>query len=136
MDTRVRQYGIAATQKPLWRRMSTLALLHPTISLILLFWAWKALLFAIIVNSPGSGYDTSTTLLPFGVSNTVERSHIPRFSSIFLRFVRWDSIYFVQIAERGYLFEQEWAFGCGYAKLLSLLSFCTSPFSALIRLSC
>ena len=36
-------------------------------------------------------------------------------------FVRWDAIYFIQIAHRGVLFEQEWAFGWGFAKLLTLV---------------
>ena len=37
---------------------------------------------------------------------------------------RWDAVYFVAIAERGYRFEQEWAFGWGYTRLLSWLSKC------------
>ncbi|KAH2444774.1 ER membrane glycoprotein subunit of the GPI transamidase complex-like protein [Aspergillus fumigatus] len=39
-----------------------------------------------------------------------------------IRFVRWDSIYFVHAAEHGYVFEQEWAFGYGYTRLLALLA--------------
>lgn len=29
------------------------------------------------------------------------------------RFTSWDAIYFVSVAKRGYVFEQEWAFGTG-----------------------
>jgi GPI mannosyltransferase 2 len=126
MDVRRKQSGTTATGTDVWRQISALFLLYPIISLTLLFWAWKSLLFVIIVNSPGPGYDTSTTLLPSQRSDALSAlSQHPHFSSAFLKFVRWDSIYFIQIVERGYLFEQEWAFGFGYTKLLTLLSSCT-----------
>jgi phosphatidylinositol glycan class V len=44
-----------------------------------------------------------------------------------LKFVRWDSIYFVHIAQYGYLFEQEWAFSYVYGGLAKFLSACTLP---------
>jgi hypothetical protein len=75
---------------------------HPIRSLTALFVVWKALLFLIVANCPGPGYDTSTTLL----AEADESARI-------LKFVRWDAIYFVRAAERGYLFEQEWAFSYG-----------------------
>ncbi|CRG84749.1 phosphatidylinositol glycan, class V [Talaromyces islandicus] len=76
---------------------------HPIRSLAVLFVVWKALLFLVVAYCPGPGYDTSTTLL----TETDESARI-------LKFVRWDAIYFVRTAERGYLFEQEWAFSYGY----------------------
>lgn len=43
-------------------------------------------------------------------------------SRILLRLVRWDSVYFVNIAHRGYLYEQEWAFGRGFMFLTGQLA--------------
>jgi phosphatidylinositol glycan class V len=42
--------------------------------------------------------------------------------SYVLKFVGWDSVYFVHIVQNGYVFEQEWAFGYGYTKTLSFLT--------------
>lgn len=97
-----------------WDSLCNLAITHPVKALTLSFVVWKFLLLVIIVCSPGPGYDTSTTLLrPEWPEQTNLRSSL-------LRFVRWDSIYFVRIAERGYEFEQEWAFG--YGRTLSFFS--------------
>ena len=68
----------------------------------------KLLLAFVALGSLGRGYDTSTSLA------------LPEAGTI-ARWVRWDAIYFTQIARRGYLFEQEWAFGWGFTRLLSLL---------------
>lgn len=98
-----------------WDSLCNLAIVHPIKALTISFVVWKFLLLVIIAYSPGPGYDTSTTLLfPEWPDQTTLQSSL-------LRFVRWDSIYFVRIAERGYRFEQEWAFGYpGYT--LSLFS--------------
>ncbi|KAL8926314.1 MAG: hypothetical protein Q9172_001823 [Xanthocarpia lactea] len=37
------------------------------------------------------------------------------------KLTRWDAIYFTNIAHRGAVFEQEWAFGWGYAKVVGIL---------------
>ena len=79
---------------------------RPKILLTLGFTIWKSLLFAIALASPGSGYDTSTTLLH------------PSLDALSRPFVRWDAIYFTQIAQRGYLFEQDWAFSWGFTRLI------------------
>lgn len=83
---------------------------NPVRSLTLAFWLWKALVFIVVVACPGPGYDTSTTLLPY----EDEGDSLP----LPLRFTRWDSIYFLHIAEHGYVFEQEWAFS--YPRFLGL----------------
>lgn len=82
--------------------MSTL---HPLVTLTGAFVAWKTLLLLIAWSAPGDGYDTSTTLLSYGN-----------------KLVRWDAIYFVQMAQRGHKFEQEWAFGMGISTILSTIS--------------
>lgn len=98
---------------------------HPLRSLTVLFWLWKALLFLVVVACPGPGYDTSTTLLPAltpHLSDVTSPVNHTGSLSIPLRFVRWDSIYFVHTARNGYVFEQEWAFGYGYTKVLRFLA--------------
>lgn len=75
----------------------------------------------VAITSPGPGYDTSTDLA-FASSNTnatlpVGLHHVAQ------RLTRWDGIYFVTIAARDYVHEQEWAFGYGFTKLIAL---CTS----------
>lgn len=70
-----------------------------------IFVIWKTLLLFVAWLAPGDGYDTSTTLLPH--TN---------------KLVRWDAIYYVQIAHRGHVFEQEWAFGTGLSTILSTIS--------------
>ncbi|PGH08492.1 hypothetical protein AJ79_05981 [Helicocarpus griseus UAMH5409] len=106
----------------------------PLSTLSVLFVLWKLLLLLVIVTSPGPGYDTSTTLLPLTTGKNATGTLLgdgangslkkwwssPLMPESLLKLVRWDAIYFVNIARRGYLFEQEWAFGYGYTlKFLS-----------------
>lgn len=96
---------------------------HPVRSLSVAFWLWKALLFIVVVACPGPGYDTSTTLLSTYARPIATTSSIASWSSALLqKFVRWDSLYFLHVSQKGYVFEQEWAFGYGYTKLLSFLA--------------
>jgi hypothetical protein len=101
---------------PLFAKL--LRLDNPIRSLTLAFWSWKVLLYIVVAACPGSGYDTSTSL----ISYAADQSIVAQSNSLSgpLKFARWDSIYFLDIAEKGYLFEQEWAFGWGYTKLLSI----------------
>ena len=92
--------------------------------LVALFCIWKFLLFSIIALAPGPGYDTSSTLLidtesPVEPATKVEQvaTSVP----YVWKFVRWDAVYFSQIARRGYVFEQEWAFGPGFPAVVGLL---------------
>jgi GPI mannosyltransferase 2 len=81
------------------------------------FVAWKTTLALIALASPGPGYDTSTTLLGWS-------SEQPPYLS---KFVRWDAIYFTQIAQHGHIHEQQWAWGIGYPALLSASARCMCP---------
>ncbi|KAL2350110.1 GPI mannosyltransferase 2 [Cryomyces antarcticus] len=97
----------------------------PLKTLFLVFILWKLLLLLIAVLSPGPGYDTSTVILlrssltssEHGVSTA--ESLIARLT---IKLLRWDAIYFAKIAERGYLHEQEWAFGWGFTRLVSFIA--------------
>ncbi|KAJ9639629.1 ER membrane glycoprotein subunit of the GPI transamidase complex-like protein [Knufia peltigerae] len=99
---------------------------HPVATLSALFLAWKSLLLLIILTSPGLGYDTSSSLLlSVGGKNENENaitgylSGTPnQIESPWLKFVRWDAIYFTQMAEHGHVFEQEWAFGIGISSTI------------------
>ena len=83
---------------------------YPKSSLAAFYVLWKFLLLLVAIASPGAGYDTSTTLLSQPQSLLTSK------------LVRWDAIYFTEVAHRGYLFEQEWAFGWGYTHILKLLT--------------
>lgn len=96
---------------------------HPKIFLVLNFIAWKVVLLCIALTSPGPGYDTSTELLrPFpdlAQANSSIKSELAlRLRSL----VRWDAIYYTQVARRGYLWEQEWAFGWGFTNFIAVIS--------------
>lgn len=98
---------------------------NPIRSLSLAFWLWKAFVFLIIIGCPGPGYDTSTGLLPYqesAASGAKLEAIRPAPFSFPLKLVRWDSIYFVHIVRDDYVFEQEWAFGYGYTRILSFLT--------------
>ncbi|OTB10422.1 glycosyltransferase family 76 protein [Daldinia sp. EC12] len=90
----------------------------PIKSLIGSFLAWKTLLLCFVIGSSvGPAYDTSTTLL----SPEITSSHESLFD-LATKLTRWDSIYFIEASRRGYLFEQEWAFGLGFPTIISYLS--------------
>ncbi|KEQ75587.1 mannosyltransferase [Aureobasidium namibiae CBS 147.97] len=105
-------------------RSSSSPLLADVRTLACLFVLWKLLLLCIAYASPGPGYDTSTTLLFARAQsalseNTLLEDFAKRLAS---KLVRWDALYFVSVAHRGRLFEQEWAWGWGYTNLLGLIS--------------
>ena len=86
----------------------------PYQTLIAAFLAWKGLLLAIAAGScVGPSYDTSGSLL---LSDGPANQSVP---TLVTRLTSWDAIYFIQNAKRGYLFEQEWAFGLGLPSLIS-----------------
>ena len=88
--------------------------------LITRFVLWKALLLLIVWACPGPGYDTSTSLLQ--ATNGHGRASTPILHAPARNLVRWDAVYFIHIAQHGYRFEQEWAFGPGFPLLVDRLS--------------
>ncbi|KAL4735702.1 GPI mannosyltransferase 2 [Aspergillus similis] len=114
----------SSASKPTVRLPCVLDLSRPVKSLTVAFWIWKAILFVAIICSPGLGYDTSSSLLPLLANGSVEAAQDRKSLSlpIPLKFVRWDSIYFVHIGQAGYVFEQEWAFSSTYGYLVNALS--------------
>ncbi|KAL9106527.1 MAG: hypothetical protein Q9227_008442 [Pyrenula ochraceoflavens] len=100
---------------------------RPLFCLACLFFTWKLLLAVCVIASPGIGYDTSTTLLlrrDIEPSLEIDRlhsvAHDARQQSYSLwKFARWDAIYFLSAIRRDYLYEQEWAFGQGFVKVVS-----------------
>lgn len=99
----------------------------PRKSLVLLFGVWKLVLLLAALSSPGAGYDTSTSILFRRYGLTAEQhEQAPIYhrlcGDLARKLVRWDAVYFVEIANRGYVFEQEWAFARGFTSLVNLLA--------------
>jgi len=99
---------------------------HPYRSLVVLFVLWKGLLLLIACLSPGSGYDTSTNLLfQLETATSTRNTVLQRIADLVSeKLVRWDAIYFASIAQHGYVYEQEWAFGWGFAMLSRVVARC------------
>jgi phosphatidylinositol glycan class V len=98
----------------------------PAWALLGLFVAFKTLLLAVALLSPGPGYDTSTNLLMAAPDTSSNLLAAPDTSTNLLaalahRLTRWDAIYFTAVARRGaYVFENEWAFGWGMTTAIRL----------------
>ncbi|KAK4937373.1 ER membrane glycoprotein subunit of the GPI transamidase complex-like protein [Elasticomyces elasticus] len=93
---------------------------HPRLLLFSIFVAWKLLIVLVALASPGVGYDTSTSLLPWYHGDQSVVSATPTASqNQWLKFVRWDAVYFTHMADQGHVYEQEWAFGIGLSSVIS-----------------
>jgi phosphatidylinositol glycan class V len=101
--------------------------------LFLVFIAWKTLLILLATCSPGPGYDTSGLIAlteeDHARSSIQPSSLIDRLA---LSHLRWDALYFVKAAQRGYLYEQEWAFSRVYSFILQTVKNCRSLCKILI----
>ncbi|PYH79177.1 GPI mannosyltransferase 2 [Aspergillus uvarum CBS 121591] len=81
---------------------------------------YRSLLLLLAAFTPGPGYDTSTTLIQW---NSPTKAPLPAvLEMISIKLTRWDAIYYTHAANRGYIFEQEWAFGYGCNRLIHVLA--------------
>ncbi|KAK7426574.1 ER membrane glycoprotein subunit of the GPI transamidase complex-like protein [Neonectria magnoliae] len=92
-------------------------LTQPLLSLAAAFAAWKTFLLAIALAAAAApDYDTSTAVFFDAVYGPA--AAVPLLAA---RLTRWDALYFVASAHRGYVYEQEWAFNAGLPALVRLL---------------
>lgn len=94
---------------------------RPVLTLVVYFAAWKFLVVLLALSSPGVGYDTSTDLVIRDATQIATARSI-LWERLAGKLLRWDAIYFHAIAQHGYQFEQEWAFGWGFTQALAFLS--------------
>lgn len=118
---------LSSRDPALCRRIHRWCVDRPVTVLTVAFGFWKFLLMILVVLSPGPGYDTSATLLDvLAVDKGTPVSSYPVLENTGLRpllkLVRWDAIYFLSSARRGYVFEQEWAFSYVHGRLIYALS--------------
>lgn len=97
---------------------------HQIQRLILVFVGWKIVMFSLVALCPGPGYDTSGFILLTEGDGTVVDTSIH--DQIALKLLRWDALYFAKAAQRGYLYEQEWAFS----------SYCSGLFGKIVDCEC
>lgn len=93
---------------------------RPYLTISIVFAAWKAGLFALAAGSQiGPTYDTSSVLL---VDPSIDQYGNSPFTvaRLLTRLTSWDAIYFVKASQRGYFFEQEWAFGSALPQCISV----------------
>ncbi|KAG5439050.1 hypothetical protein PCANB_002383 [Pneumocystis canis] len=91
--------------------MKLIELLILTIS----FLGYKVILVLICtLSSFLNVYDTSTSLILKQPKNILQK--------IIASLTRWDNIYYITLARRGLLFEQEWAFGPAFPYLIRLFT--------------
>lgn len=75
---------------------------------ILVFLCWKVVVFSLLALCPGPGYDTSGLILLKEEDGIYLKASFS--DQIALKLLRWDALYFAKAAQRGYFYEQEWAF--------------------------
>lgn len=105
------------------------------LALTSIFIVWKLLLLIVVLTTPtdGPGYDTSADLFfetDAVLHNTIGQGDaaaanlaaiLPTssiVSRITTRLTRWDAIYMISAAWKGYLHEQDWAFSFGYTAIV------------------
>ncbi|GAO13372.1 hypothetical protein UVI_02013820 [Ustilaginoidea virens] len=91
---------------------------RPIQSLTAIFLAWKSFLVAIALGTAvARDYDTSTGLFfdrMYGANATVP--------TLAAKLTRWDALYFMHSTIKGYVYEQEWAFGIGLPATVGALA--------------
>ncbi|KAF2642614.1 GPI mannosyltransferase 2 [Massarina eburnea CBS 473.64] len=85
--------------------------------------AWKCILVTVAALSPGPGYDTSALIHSNpSLYRHAEFERDGYATRIALKLFRWDALYFVAAAQRGQVFEQEWAFSWAYSGVLRMIT--------------
>ncbi len=82
----------------------------PLTALCLCSSSFSIALLLLVYFVPLVPYDVSTSLVLPAPSSWLDR--------LAERTLRWDAVFFAQQAERGYLYEHEWAFGWGWGSLM------------------
>ncbi|KPM34742.1 GPI mannosyltransferase 2 [Neonectria ditissima] len=91
---------------------------RPLLSLAAAFAAWKTFLLAVALAAAAApDYDTSTAVFFDAVYGPAAAARPPP-PALAARLTRWDALYFVASAHRGYVYEQEWAFAAGLPALV------------------
>lgn len=111
-------FHLVTTTHPSHITMDLFSPTRPIRSLTALFISWKTFLLAIALGAAiAPDYDTSTSLFferMYGSNIT-----IPIIAS---RLTRWDGLYFMHSTIKGYIYEQEWAFGLGLPTTVGAIS--------------
>jgi len=120
----MRALSLPRSQKPRLFCRPHCNMRRPYVQILVAFLSWKFLLYTIACVTPSPAYDTSTRLawFPKTVPSHAGLDHagsrlVKRLCD---RLTRWDAVYFTKIAERGYVNEQEWAFGWGYTRAIAV----------------
>lgn len=101
---------------------------HDIKRLAVVFVAWKTLLVLLAIFTPGPGYDTSGFVALTRHDPGRVENHSPSLSDrLALSHLRWDALYFVKAAQRGYLYEQEWAFSRAHSLTVQTVTDCRFP---------
>ncbi|KAF8419701.1 GPI mannosyltransferase 2 [Tirmania nivea] len=96
-----------------------ITLQSPRLTLLSLFLLTRLVYFTVALLTPSPAYDSSTNLiLPAQDASGHVGICWSLLTKLAERLTRWDALYFVKVAERGYLREQEWAFGLGWARVM------------------
>lgn len=94
---------------------------HPYRTLLLTYLLARTAYFLIALLTPSPSYDSSTSLILPSRDGQGGGVWWRLLTALSERLTRWDAIYFVKIAERGYANEQEWAFGYGMTALMRVV---------------
>ncbi|BFZ59775.1 ER membrane glycoprotein subunit of the GPI transamidase complex-like protein [Saitoella coloradoensis] len=103
----------SSSQSPLLRDYAT----------IFTVWALQKLVILALSLTANYSYDTSTTIL-FDTNSANDWSHLRWLTE---RYTRWDTLYFTELSRRGNVWEQEWAFGRGWWRLVGVVAEGISP---------
>ena len=130
LTPKVRTSTVNKPKKTTTKMLPPLALFYhhplqsPRLTLVLLFLLTRLIYLTIALLTPSPAYDSSTNLIlppPQDTSGISTCWNLTLLTKLAERLTRWDAIYFVKISERGYIREQEWAFGWGWTRVMGVV---------------